>query len=94
MAYAGTHAPCLAPSLPRPGAFAEDPGESGGVHTVEDGALAPLEVSEAMKLAFAAESTDPGGFEPPPIAAARHSLDWPPHEEAIEEPSPPAPSDQ
>ena len=61
---------------------------------VEDNAPAPFEVSEAMKLASAAENTDPGGFEPPSIAAARCSLDWPPCEDAIEAPSPPAPSDQ
>lgn len=62
LAQSGTHAPRLAPSLQRPEAFVEDPGEPGGVRTVQDGAPAPLEVSEAMQLASAAESTDPGAF--------------------------------
>ena len=90
VAHVGTHVPCLASSLQCPGAFVEDPGKSGGVHTVEDGVPAPLKVLEAMKLASVAENTDPGGFEPPLIAAARCSLDWPPCKEAIKEPLPPA----
>ena len=69
-------------------------GDQGEVHTVEDAALAPLEVSEAMQLASATENTDPGAFEPHTIAAARCSLDWSLCEKAIEETSPPDPSDQ
>jgi hypothetical protein len=61
---------------------------------IEDSALAPFKVSEAIKLASMAKNIDLGGFEPPLIAVARCSLDWPPHEEAIKEPSPPVPSDQ
>lgn len=45
-------------------------------------------------MASAAENTGPGAFEPRTIAAARCSLDWLPCEKAIEEMSPPDPSDQ
>ena len=49
VAHSGTHAPCLVLSTHPPGAFVEDPGESGGVQMVENGALPPLNNINGIK---------------------------------------------
>jgi len=58
MAHLGMHAPRPAPNLQRPGAFVEDPGESGGVWTVENGALPPLADLDSTESVFVAETAD------------------------------------
>jgi len=87
-AHSGTHAPHLAPSLQRPGAFAEDPGESGGVPTAENGALPPLADPDGAASTFAAETADTDAGVPAPhtLMEAKHSHDRPPWEEPTESP--------
>jgi len=88
LAHLGTDAPCHAPSLHRPGAFAEDPGESGGVLTVENGALAPHTDPDGTELVFAAETAHAHADVPAPctLAEAKCSHDRPPWEEPTESP--------
>jgi len=83
LAHSGTDAPHLAPSLQRPGAFAEDPGESGGVPTAEKGASPPLADPDGAVPIFAAETTDTVAPDPRTLTEAQRSPDRPPWEDPI-----------
>jgi len=86
LAHLGTNDPRLAHIPDRPGAFAEDPGESGGVPTVENGASSPLADSDGAASTFAAETADAGAPAPCTLAEAKRSHDRPPWEEPTKDP--------
>ena len=77
VAHPGSHDPRLAPRPQRPGAFAEDPGDSRGVPTVECGAPAPLEDLDDIEVAFAAEIADADALDPCTHAEAKRAPDRP-----------------
>ena len=83
--HSGTLAPRPASSTHPPGAFAEDPGESGGVQTVENGAPPPLEDLDRTESTFMAKTSDANVPAPRTLAEAKHSLDIIPWEKATEE---------
>lgn len=58
MAHLAMHAPHPAPNLQCPGAFMEDPGESGEVQTVENSAPLPLADLDSAELVFMAKTAD------------------------------------
>jgi len=62
--HLGTNTPHLVPSLQCPGAFMEDPGESGGVPMVENSAPAPLADPDSAKSALMAETADAEALQP------------------------------
>jgi len=64
VAHLGSHDPHLAPCSQRPGAFVEDPGDSGGVLTMGNGAPAPLDAPNDTELAFAAETAGADALDP------------------------------
>jgi len=86
LAHLGTDAICLAPSLQCPGAFAEDPGESGGVLTVENGAPPPCADPDGAAPTFTTETADAGAPAPCMPAEAKCSHDRPPWEKPIGNP--------
>jgi len=86
LAHLGTDAPRPAPSLHHPGAFVEDPGESGGVLTVENGAPAPHPDPDGTESVFAAKTTHADMPAPRMLAEAKRSHDWPPWEEPTKSP--------
>ena len=75
--HLSTNAPHLAPCLQASGAFAEDPDKAGGVTTMEDGALAPLQDSKTMESAFAAETADTEALQPHMLVEAQRTTDKP-----------------
>ena len=83
LAHLGTDDPCLTYIPDHPGAFAEDPGESGGVPMVENGALPPLADPNGAASTFAAKTTDTGMPTPCTPTEAKRSHDHPPWDEAI-----------
>ena len=66
-----------------PGAFIEDPEESGGAWAVEDGSPALLEDFGGMEFVFVAETADAEALEPRTLAEARERSEWPQWEQAI-----------
>jgi len=86
LAHLGTDDPRLAHIPDHPGAFAEDPGESGGVPTVENSASSPLADPDGAASTFAAETADAGAPAPCTLAEAKRSHDRPPWEEPTESP--------
>jgi len=62
-----------------------DPEESGGVWTVEDGAPALLKDFDGMEFVFAVETADAEALKPCTLAEAKHHPDWPHWEKAIKE---------
>ena len=86
LAHLGTDHPCLTYIPECPGAFAEDPGESGGVPTVENGAPAPHTDPNSTELVFAAKTTDAGAPAPCTPVEAKRSHDRPPWEEPTKDP--------
>ena len=75
--HLGTNAPHLMPCLQASEAFAEDPDEAGGVTTMEDGALAPLQNSKTMESAFTAKTADTEVLQPHTLMEAKHSTNKP-----------------
>ena len=63
----------------------DDPEESGGVWTVEDGEPVLLEDFDGMEFVFAAETADAEALEPRTLAEAKRRPNWPHWERAIEE---------
>jgi len=86
LAHLGTDHPRLAHIPECPGAFTEDPGESGGVLMVENGAPAPHTDPNSTELVFAAETTGTGAPAPCTPAEAKCSHDCPPWEEPTKDP--------
>jgi len=88
LAHLGTDDPCLMHIPDCPGAFAEDLGESGGVPTVENSALAPHADPNGTESVFAAETAHAHADTPAPhtLAEAKHSHDRPPWEEPTKDP--------
>ena len=72
LAHSGTNNPCLAHIPDHPGAFTEDPGESGEVPMVENGALAPLADPDGAVLTFAAETAGTPAPRTPAEAKCSH----------------------
>jgi hypothetical protein len=64
---------------------ADDPEESGGVWTVEDGEPALLEDFDGMEFIFAVETADAEALEPRTLAEVKRRPNWPHWEKAIEE---------
>ena len=85
MVHLGTNAPRLAPCLQAPEAFVEDPDEAGGVATMEDSALAPLEDSKIKESAFMAKTADPEALQPCMLMETKHEPNWPFRKKAIKE---------
>jgi len=77
VAHPGSHDPHLMPCSQRPGAFAEDPGDSGGVPTMGNGAPAPLDAPDDMELAFMAETTGADALDPCTHTEAKHAPNRP-----------------
>jgi len=86
LAHLGTDDPCLVHIPDHPGAFAEDPGESGGVPTVENGASPPLADPDDAASTFAAKTTGAGAAAPRTPAEAKRSHDRPPWDDPIPKP--------
>ena len=86
LAHLGTDNPRLVLIPERPGAFVEDPGESGGVLMVENGAPAPLADPDGAALTFAAKTADAGAPTPRTPTEAKCSYDQPPWEKPIGNP--------
>jgi len=86
LAHLGTNDPCLVYIPAHPRAFAVDPGESGGVLTVENGALAPHTDPNGTEPVFMADTADAVTPDPCMHMEAKHSHDWPPWEEPTESP--------
>jgi len=88
LAYLGTDDPYLAHIPHHTGAFAEDPGDSGGVPMVENGASPPLADPNGAASTFAAETTDADTGVPAPCmpAEAKCSHNRPPWEKPTESP--------
>jgi len=60
----GSHNPYLVPCPQHPRALMENPGDSGGVPTVECGALAPLKDLNDIEVAFVVEIADADTLDP------------------------------
>jgi len=88
LAHLGTNDPRLVHIPYHTGAFAEDPGDSGGVPMVENGALPPLADPDSAALTFMAKTTDADTGMPAPCmpAEAKRSHDRPPWEKPTESP--------
>ena len=88
LAHLGTNDPCLAHIPHHTGAFAEDPGDSGGVPMVENGVSPPLADPDGAASTFAAETTDADTGAPTPHmpAEAKRSHDQPPWEKPTKSP--------
>jgi len=86
LAHSGTNDPRLEHIPDRPGAFAEDPGESGGGPTVENSASPPLTDPNGAALTFVAETADTGAAAPRTPAEAKRSHDRPPWDDPILKP--------
>ena len=80
----GSHDPYLVPCPQCPGAFAEDPGDSGGVPTVKCSAPAPLEDLEDTEVVFAAEVADADTLDPRTFTETKCAPKWPPWEATTE----------
>ena len=86
VAHPGSYDPHLAPGPQRPGTFPEDPGEPGGVPTVESGAPAPHADPDDKESAFAAKTADAGHtLDAGTFAEAKRSPGWPPCKATAEE---------
>jgi len=77
VAHLGSHDPHLTPRSQCPGAFAEDPGDSGGVPTMGNGAPAPLDAPNDTESAFAAETAGADALDPHTHTEAKRAPDWP-----------------
>jgi len=88
LAHSGIEDPRLVHIPDRTGAFAEDPGDSGGVLMVENGASPPLADPDGAASTFAAKTADADADAPAPCtpAEAKRSHNWPPWEEPTESP--------
>jgi hypothetical protein len=63
----------------------DDPEESGGVWTVEDGEPALLKDFDGMEFVFTAETADTEALKPRMLTEAKHRPNWAHWEKAIEE---------
>jgi len=88
LAHSGTDHSRLMHIPEHPGAFMEDPGESGGVPMVENGAPAPHTDPDGQELVFAAKTTHTDADVPAPrtLAEAKCSHDCPPWDDPIPKP--------
>jgi len=77
VAHPGSHDPHLAPRSQCPGAFVEDPGDSGGVPTMGNSAPAPLDAPDDTESAFAAETAGADVLDPRMHTEAKHAPDQP-----------------
>jgi len=77
VAHLGSHDPHLMPCLQHPGAFVEDPGESGGVLTVENSAPAPHADPDGTELTFTVETAGADVLDPCMHMEAKHAPNWP-----------------
>jgi len=77
MTHLAMHAPRPAPNRQRPGAFVEDPGESGGVQTVENGAPSPLADLDSIELVFVAKTADADAPDPHRHAGPSRTTSYP-----------------
>ena len=68
-----------------PGAFAKESKEAGGAWSVEDGTPVLLEDFDGLECTLAAEIADAEALELRTLAEAKHRLDWPQWEKAIQE---------
>jgi len=77
VAHPGSHDPHLAPCSQCPGAFAEDPGDSGGVLTMGNGAPAPLNAPDDKESAFVAKTAGTDALNPRTHTEAKCAPDRP-----------------
>ena len=88
LTHSGIEDPCLVHIPDHTGAFAEDPGDSGGVPMVENGASPPLADPNGAASTFVAETADADADAPAPRTPmeAKRSHNRPPWEEPTESP--------